>query len=134
VCHYRPKRCQGIGVHPRWGWRRDPGWTLGICVWALHDVWDVQNGFVLQPDYFAHLPETDEPVHFLRSFFLPQYTLSLKVIRAHHPKAIAFVQPPVFARPPPIPEELLLGRACYSMHYCDGLARHWNWYNTDALG
>ena len=125
------------GVHPRWGWRRDPGWTLGTCVWALHDVWDVQSGFVLQPDYFAHLPGTDEPVHFLRSFFLPQYTLYLKAIRAHHPKAIAFVQPPVFARPPPIPEELLLGRACYSTHYYDGLTlvtRHWNWYNADALG
>jgi hypothetical protein len=100
-------------------------------------IWDVQSGFVLQPDYFAHLPGTDEPVHFLRSFFLPQYTLYLKAIRAHHPKAIAFVQPPVFARPPPIPEELLLGRACYSTHYYDGLtlvARHWNWYNADALG
>ncbi|OJA07539.1 hypothetical protein AZE42_08520 [Rhizopogon vesiculosus] len=125
------------GVHPRWGWRRDPGWTLGTCVWALHDVWDVQSGYVLQPDYFAHHPGTAESVHFLRSFFLPQYTVYLKAIRAHHPQAIAFVQPPIFAQPPPIPEELLLGRACYSMHYFDGLTlvtRHWNWYNADALG
>lgn len=50
------------------------------------DLWDMQSGFVLQPDYFAHLPGTNEPVHFLRSFFLPQYTLYLKAIRAHHPK------------------------------------------------
>jgi len=125
------------GIHPRWGWRRDPGWTLGTCVWALHNVWDVQSGYVLEPDYFAHLPGTAEPVHFLRSFFLPQYTIYLKAIRAHHPQAITFVQPPVFSRPPPILEELLQGRACYSTHYYDGLTlvtRHWNWFNADALG
>lgn len=124
-------------IHPRWGWRRDPGWTLGKCIWALHNVWDVESGYVLQPDYFAHVPGTEEPVHFLRAFFLPQYTLYLKAIRAHHPQAIAFVQPPVFAQPPPIPEELLQGRACYSTHYYDGLTlvtRHWNWFNADALG
>lgn len=124
-------------VHPLWGWRRDPGWTLGKCIWALHNVWDVESGYVLQPDYFAHVPGTEEPVHFLHAFFLPQYTLYLKAIRAHHPQAIAFVQPPVFAQPPPIPEELLQGRACYSTHYYDGLTlvtRHWNWFNADALG
>lgn len=22
----------------QWGWRRDPGWTLGTCVWGLHGV------------------------------------------------------------------------------------------------
>ncbi|KAG2041308.1 glycoside hydrolase superfamily [Suillus americanus] len=124
-------------IHPRWGWRRDPGWTLGKCIWALHNVWDVESGYVLQPDYFAHIPGTNEPAHFLRAFFLPQYTLYLKAIRAHHPRAIAFVQPPVFAQPPPIPEELLQGRACYSTHYYDGLTlvtRHWNWFNADALG
>lgn len=125
------------GIHPRWGWRRDPGWALGTCVWALHNVWDVQSGYVLQPDYFVHAPGTEEPVHFLHTFFLPQCALYLKAIRAHHPQAIAFVQPPVFARPPPIPEELLQGRACYSTHYYDGLTlvtRHWNWFNADALG
>jgi hypothetical protein len=124
-------------IHPRWGWRRDPGWTLGKCIWALHNVWDVESGYVLQPDYFAHIPGTEEHVHFLRAFFLPQYTLYLKAIRAHHPRAIAFVQPPVFAQPPPISEELLQGRACYSTHYYDGLTlvtRHWNWFNADALG
>jgi hypothetical protein len=124
-------------IHPRWGWRRDPGWTLGKCIWALHNVWDIESGYVLQPDYFAHIPGTEEHVHFLRAFFLPQYTLYLKAIRAHHPRAIAFVQPPVFAQPPPISEELLQGRACYSTHYYDGLTlvtRHWNWFNADALG
>ncbi|KAG1723486.1 uncharacterized protein EDB91DRAFT_1172789 [Suillus paluster] len=90
--------------------------TLGTCVRALHDVWDVQSGYIMQPDYFAHVPGTEAPVHFLRAFFLPQCALYLKAL-------------PMFAHPPPIPEEILQGRACYSTHYYDGLTlvtRHWN--------
>ncbi|KAG1723668.1 glycoside hydrolase family 5 protein [Suillus paluster] len=94
------------GIHPRWGWRRDPGWTFGTCVRALHDVWDVQSGYVTQPDYFARVPGTEAPVHFLRAFFLSQCALHLKA-------------PPMFQ-----------GRACYSTHYYDGLTP----FNADALG
>ncbi|KAI6110848.1 glycoside hydrolase family 5 protein [Pisolithus croceorrhizus] len=138
------------GIHPRWKWRRDPQWKLGICVWALHGVWDVETGYILQPDYFRYLPlstsvpaahstesESRVEVDFLHDFFLPQVTSYFSAIRAAHPNAIAFVQVPVFAVPPEVPETLLRGRACAAPHYYDGLtliSRHWNWYNADALG
>ncbi|KAI6110307.1 glycoside hydrolase family 5 protein [Pisolithus croceorrhizus] len=138
------------GVHPRWKWRRDPQWKLGLCVWALHGVWDVETGYILQPDYFRYLPlstsvptppsaesESRVEVDFLHDFFLPQVTSYFSAIRAAHPNAIAFVQVPVFAVPPEVPETLLQGRACAAPHYYDGLtliSRHWNWYNADALG
>lgn len=129
------------GVHPRWGWRRDPQWTLGTCIWALHGVWDIDTGYVLQPDYFRFLPSSSShsrtEVDFLEDFYLPQITAYFTAIRAIHPRAIAFVQAPVFVIPPSIPESLLAGRACAAPHYYDGLTlvtRHWNWFNADALG
>ncbi|KAF9228906.1 glycoside hydrolase family 5 protein [Gyrodon lividus] len=135
------------GVHPQWGWKRESEWALGTCVWALHGVWDIETGYLLQPEYFRYLPapssQSGAPapirteVQFLQDFFLPQLTIYLTRIRAAHPTAIAFVQAPVFAIPPPIPESLLRGRACHSTHYYDGLTlvtRHWNWFNADAVG
>ncbi|KAH7918570.1 glycoside hydrolase family 5 protein [Leucogyrophana mollusca] len=127
------------GVHPIWGWKRSSKWELGTCVWAQHGVWDVETGYVLLPEYFRYLPSpsTKDEVHFLQDFWLPQFTRYAARIRQSHPEAILFVQPPVFAQPPPIDERVLRGRACYSTHYYDGLTlvtRHWNWFNADALG
>ncbi|KAG6330283.1 hypothetical protein ID866_8806, partial [Astraeus odoratus] len=149
------------GVHPHWKWRRDPEWKLGTCVWALHGVWDVETGYILQPDYFRFLPLSTAPpcspragsssepsateppsstrveVDFLQDFYLAQVTGYFSAIRAVHPRAILFIQAPVFAIPPPVPETLLRGRACAAPHYYDGLTlvtRHWNWFNADALG
>ena len=130
------------GIHPHWGWRRDQHWALGICIWALHGVWDIDTGYVLQPDYFRYLPSSSlshprTEVDFLEDFFLPQLTAYFTAIRSIHPRAIAFVQAPVFVFPPTIPESLLAGRACAAPHFYDGLTlvtRHWNWFNADALG
>ena len=133
------------GVHPKWGWKRDPGWTLGICPWALHGVWDVETGYVNRPDYFRFLPPThllsprlDEPeVEFIQDYWRPHFIAFTERIRAAHPEAIMFVQPPVFSMPPTISEDVLKGRGAYSGHYYDGLTlvtRHWNWFNADALG
>lgn len=132
------------GVHPKWGWKRSSEWTLGTCVWALHGVWDIDTGSLLQPHYFSHYPSpsppsvTDsDPVPFAQEFLLPHLIDYVTRIRDAHPSAIAFVQAPVFAIPPKTPESLLKGRACHSTHYYDGLTlvtRHWHLFNADALG
>lgn len=127
------------GINRRWGWKRDPRWTLGICIWALHGVWDVGSGYILQPEYFRYPPfDPDRPVVFEADFWRPHWRAYSARIRAAHPEAIHFVQPPVFAEPPPLdgPDDLR-GRCCYSGHYYDGLTlvtRHWNWFNADTLG
>ncbi|EPQ50144.1 glycoside hydrolase [Gloeophyllum trabeum ATCC 11539] len=124
-------------VHPKWGWRRDPEWKLGECVWAQHGVWDVETGYIAQPDYFVRVPGEAEEVEPIEDYWKPHFHAFAKRIRQAHPEAILFVQPPVFAQPPSIDEEDLRGRCCYAPHYYDGLtlvSRHWNWFNADALG
>ncbi|KAI0628818.1 glycoside hydrolase [Trametes polyzona] len=124
------------GVHPKWGWRRDAGWKLGTCVWALHGVWDVETGAVLIPDYFRYRADGQEVV-FIDDFWRPHWHDFATRMRQYHPEAILFVAPPVFVPPPEISEDYLKGRCCLSTHYYDGLTlitRHWNWFNADALG
>ena len=133
------------GVHPKWGWKRDKEWVLGTCIWAQHGVWDIETGYVLRPDYFRYLP-TSHPnskddvtpeVEFIADYWKPHFLSFAERIRSSHPNAILFVQPPVFAPPPPIGNDVLKGRAALSAHYYDGLTlvtRHWNWFNADALG
>ncbi|PIL33085.1 hypothetical protein GSI_04534 [Ganoderma sinense ZZ0214-1] len=124
------------GVHPKWGWKRDPGWELGTCIWALHDVWDVDTGEVLLPYYFRQHLNGDK-LEFIEDFWRPHWGVFSTRIRALHPEAILFIAPPVFVPPPQIDEQCLKGRCCYSTHYYDGLtlvSRHWSWYNADALG
>ncbi|KAJ6591361.1 glycoside hydrolase family 5 protein [Mycena sp. CBHHK59/15] len=132
------------GVHPKWGWKRDKRWKLGTCIWAQHGVWDIETGFVMLPQYFRYLSssgtpgaDTDAPVEFIEDYWKPHFLAFVRRIRAAHPEAILFVQPPVFARPPTLDANILRGRAAYSGHYYDGLTlvtRHWNWFNADALG
>ncbi|EIW61009.1 glycoside hydrolase [Trametes versicolor FP-101664 SS1] len=124
------------GVHPKWGWRRDPGWKLGTCIWALHGVWDIESGAVLIPDYFRYRADGQEVV-FIDDFWRPHWQDFAMRMRESHPEAILFVAPPVFVPPPEISEDYLKGRCCLSTHYYDGLTlvtRHWNWFNADALG
>lgn len=126
------------GVHPTWGWKRDPSWKLGTCVWAQHGIWDVESGFVMIPEYFRFLPpEAERDVIFIEDYWRPHWQSFASRIRRSHPEAILFVAPPVFAPPPQIDEDELKGRCCLSTHYYDGLTlltRHWHWFNADALG
>jgi hypothetical protein len=129
------------GKHTKWGWKRDvDNWPLGTCIWALHGVWDIETGYILRPDYFQFKYDHSnqpEPVEFLIDHWRPHLIEYAARIRQIHPLAILFVQPPVFAPPPPLPESTLQGRCAYAPHYYDGLTlvtRHWNWFNADALG
>ncbi|KIK59208.1 glycoside hydrolase family 5 protein [Collybiopsis luxurians FD-317 M1] len=142
------------GVHPKWGWKRDPGWKLGTCIWAQHGVWDLETAEVVRPDYFRYIPSDtlgSDPTatiasdEFVAHYWLAHWRRFTKRIRASHPESIMFIQPPVFAPPPRIDEfdsngddEIgLRGRCAFSGHYYDGLTlitRHWNWFNADALG
>ncbi|THH26751.1 hypothetical protein EUX98_g7434 [Antrodiella citrinella] len=125
------------GVHSTWGWKRDAGWKVGSCLWALHGVWDVETGYVITPDYFKYNPEGDRDVCFIEDYWRPHWQAFAARIRHSQPEAILFVAPPVFAQPPPIDESDLKGRGCLSTHYYDGLTlitRHWHWFNADALG
>ncbi|KAH9032900.1 glycoside hydrolase [Lactarius pseudohatsudake] len=135
------------GVHPRYGWKRGPDWQLGVDIWSQHGVWDVETGYVMRPDYFRYFPaaefaqpqDLDEmaEVEFVSDYWAPHWQAWARRIRLAQPEAIHFVAPPVFAEPPPLPDEDLAGRCAYSAHYYDGLtlvSRHWNWFNADALG
>ncbi|KAF8881269.1 hypothetical protein CPB84DRAFT_1751212 [Gymnopilus junonius] len=126
------------GTHPVWGWKRDvSSWPLGTCIWALHGVWDVETGYVLQPDYFKYNPQTSLEVEFLSDYWKSHWLRYSARIKKSHEEAMIFVQPPVFAIPPKMTQEETGGRCVYSPHYYDGLTlitRHWNWFNADALG
>ena len=126
------------GVNSKWGWHRDvTNWPLGTCIWALHSVWDVETGSVNLPEYFRFHPMTGVEVHFTTDYWRPHFLAYACRIRKAHPEAILFIQPPVFAQPPAVDDDVLKGRCAYSGHYYDGLTlvtRHWNWFNADALG
>ncbi|GAA5848603.1 hypothetical protein JCM8547_004570 [Rhodosporidiobolus lusitaniae] len=121
-----------------WGWKRDPGWKLGMCIWAQHGVWDPATKTLLKPDYFNNRPKAGEAgIEFGRDYWLPHWKAYAPVIRRFHPEAILFIHSPVFQIPPKIDGPEAEGRVAHSTHFYDGLTlvtKHWNWFNADALG
>lgn len=87
----------------RYGWKRDPGWKLGECIWAQHGVWDPLSDTILKKDYFAKSPRTGEVLDyevFTNTYFMDFYRRTLSAIRMIHGDAILFLQPPVLEVPP----------------------------------
>ncbi|KAI0127639.1 glycoside hydrolase family 5 protein [Xylariales sp. AK1849] len=126
----------------RYGWKRDPGWKLGECIWAQHGVWDSSKDLLLRKDYFQKHPKTGELLDhekFINTYFMEHYRKYRDTVRPHHPDAIMFCQPPVLEIPPTIK-----GTAdddpkmVYTPHYYDGITlmtKKWNrTWNVDVLG
>lgn len=88
-----------------YGWRRDPGWKLGECLWAQHGVWDPSKDLLLRKDYFAKLPVSGEDIsheYYTNHFFMNHYRAYSSAIRSIFPKTIMFCQSSPFEIPPAI--------------------------------
>ncbi|KAI9886572.1 MAG: oxidation resistance protein 1 [Watsoniomyces obsoletus] len=126
----------------RYGWKRDPDWKLGRCIWAQHGVWDPESDTLLRKDYFAKDPHTGELLdydRFTNTYFMDFYRRYRDAIRSVHPSAILFCQPPVLEIPPTVKgTEDDDPHMVYAPHYYDGLTlmtKSWNRYwNVDVLG
>ena len=125
-----------------YGWRRDPGWKLGECIWAQHGVWDQEMDRLLKPKYFSLHPQSRKTIDtrfWVNHYFVAHFRAYKPAIRAHHKNAILFCQPPVLEIPPAIkgtPDDD--PRLVYAPHYYDGLTlmtKRWNRvWNVDVLG
>ncbi|KAJ3106657.1 hypothetical protein HDU97_005809 [Phlyctochytrium planicorne] len=116
-------------------------WTGEVgCVWANHGVWDKATGKLLKKDYFAKLPDSGKPVHFLDQFWRPFVHRFTDRIRAVHRTAVIFIEPPVNEPPPPWSAENgdPTYRIAYAPHWYDGLTlinKAFNrLYTVDVIG
>ena len=109
----------------RYGWKRDPAWKLGKCIWAQHGVWDPAEDRLLKKDYFAKHPETGKPLNyeaFTNTYFMDFYRQYRKAIRGVHSDAILFCQPPVLEVPPFLKGTLDDDpKMVYAPHFYDGV-------------
>lgn len=125
----------------RYGWKRDPGWELGTCIWAQHGVWDVATGEVLKPEYFKRTPEGQvlDSAVFNELYFANYWNKFYMGMREIDKKMFLLCQPPVLTVPPNMKNSAFMdSRIIYSPHYYDGLTlvnKHWStWWNVDVLG
>ncbi|KAI3393164.1 hypothetical protein diail_4689 [Diaporthe ilicicola] len=126
----------------RYGWKRDPGWKLGECIWAQHGVWDPSSDTLLRKDYFANDPKDGTVAdfhYFTNTWFMDFYRKYRDMVRTHHPEAIMLCQPPVLELPPNIKGTVDDDpNMVYAPHYYDGITlmtKKWNrTWNVDVLG
>ena len=123
----------------RYGWKRDPEWKLGQCLWAQHGVWNPDTDTLLKKDYFSKDPKTGKPLdyeRFTNTYWMDHYRKYRNAIKSVHTDAIMFCQPPVLEIPPDIkgtkdddPSMV------YSPHYYDGVTLMTKkWYGLGVLG
>jgi hypothetical protein len=126
----------------KYGWKRDPNWRLGECIWAQHGVWDPTQDKLLKKDYFSFSPRTGAKMDyekFTNTFFIDHFRSFRNAIRSVHEDAIILCQAPVLEIPPNIKgTEDDDSRLVFASHYYDGLTlltKHWNrYYNVDVFG
>jgi len=126
----------------RYGWKRDPGWKLGECIWAQHGVWDPAQDKLLKKAYFSKHPVSGETIDhefFTNNYFMHHYRNYSAAIRKVFPESIMFCQPSPFEIPPAIkgtkdddPNMV------YATHFYDGITlitKKWNrFWNVDVFG
>lgn len=109
----------------KYGWKRDPGWRLGECIWAQHGVWDPKNDQLLKKDYFSRDPKSGKSIdyeYFANSYFMDYYRKHRDSIKSVHQQAIMFLQPPVLEIPPSLkgtPDDA--PDMVYTPHFYDGI-------------
>ncbi|KAI9147798.1 putative glycosyl hydrolase [Paramyrothecium foliicola] len=126
----------------RYGWKRDPGWKLGQCIWAQHGVWDIATDSILRKDYFAKNPQTGKVINypeFTNTYFMDFYRKYSKTCREHHKDCIMLMHFPVLELPPQIKgTEDDDPKMAFTPHYYDGITlmtKHWNsTWNVDVVG
>lgn len=125
-----------------YGWKRDPGWKLGECIWAQHGVWDPSTDTVLRKDYFGIDPKNGAKIdyeYFTNKYFMDHYRKYSKTVKSIFPDSLMFFQPPVMEIPPSIagtPDDD--PNLIFSPHFYDGitlLTKKWNRvWNIDVFG
>lgn len=109
----------------RYGWKRDPAWKLGECVWAQHSVWTPSSQTLLERAYFATDPDTGDAIdyqYFTNKYWLNFYRKYKDGIREVFPDTIIFMQPPTLELPPSIKNTEDDDRnIVYAPHWYDGL-------------
>ena len=126
----------------KYGWKRDPNWRLGECLWAQHGVWDPKQDKLLKKDYFSFSPKTGAKIDhekFTNTYFLDHFRSFRDAIRSVHKDAMILCQAPVLEIPPNVKgTEDDDPRLVFASHYYDGLTlltKHWNrYYNVDVFG
>ncbi|KAJ4293028.1 hypothetical protein N0V88_005692 [Collariella sp. IMI 366227] len=138
----------------RYGWKRDPKWKLGECLWAQHSVWGPETNELWRKDYFGrlaypgHQSEVCDKIpdtiinysYFTDNYFMAFFRKYRDMIRLHHKDAIILLQGPTMEPPPQIKctpdgdDPLLV----YAPHWYDGITlmtKKWNRsWNVDVIG
>ncbi|ODV86948.1 glycoside hydrolase family 5 protein [[Candida] arabinofermentans NRRL YB-2248] len=125
-----------------YGFKRDPKWKLGTCVFAQHGVWDTETGDLLNPNYFNEHPITGEPLDketFINTDFVSYWAKYRAMSKSIDPELYIIMQHPVFEIPPDLKgTDLVDRRTIVAQHYYDGMSlmfKTWNRkYNVDTLG
>ncbi|KAF2813801.1 glycoside hydrolase [Mytilinidion resinicola] len=126
----------------RYGWKRDPGWKLGECIWAQHGVWDPATDTILRKNYFGNNPQNGDKIdyeYFTNHYYMQHYRKYSTMVKSVFPDSLMFFQPPVLEIPPSIKgTEDDDPNMIFSPHYYDGitlLTKKWNRvWNVDVFG
>ena len=126
----------------KYGFKRDPGWQLGQCLWAQNGVWEPKEDKLLQKDYFWFEPKSSRKLSYERytnTYFMDHFRKFRDAIRSVHKDCMILMQSAVLEIPPSIKDTADdENRLIFATHYYDGLTlitKHWNkWWNVDVFG